>query len=98
MIADGFFGWVALSDERNFGYSAAHEEVPLPLLPSGPGGVHGDSLHRARSSTHRQEFGPQQKSSTALQVAEAKPRLLQSRIPHHLWNFRLPAHKTACWR
>jgi hypothetical protein len=27
---------------------------PLPLLPSGPGGVRGESLHRARSSTHRQ--------------------------------------------
>jgi hypothetical protein len=48
----------ALSDERNFGYSAAHEAVPLPLLPSGPGGVHGESLHKARSSTHRQEFVP----------------------------------------
>src|SRR5580704_6447089 len=35
----------------NFGYSAAHEADPLPLLPSGPGGVHGESLHRARSST-----------------------------------------------
>src|SRR5579875_3047741 len=41
-------------DERNFGYSAAHEADPLPLLPSGPGGVHGTSLHRARSSTDRQ--------------------------------------------
>ena len=40
----------ALSDERNFGYSAAHEAVPLPLLPSGPGGVCGESSHRARSS------------------------------------------------
>ena len=27
---------------------------PLPLLPSGPGGVRGESLHRARSSTDRQ--------------------------------------------
>src|SRR6266852_1571999 len=43
----------AAGDERNFGYSAAHEAGPLPLLPSGPGGVHGESLHRARSSTHR---------------------------------------------
>ena len=41
-------------DERNFGYSAAHETDPLPLLPSGPGGVCGESLHRARSSTLRQ--------------------------------------------
>ena len=41
-------------DKRNFGYSAAHEADPLPLLPSGPGGVHGESLHRARSSTDRQ--------------------------------------------
>jgi hypothetical protein len=36
--------------DRNFGYSAAHEADPLPLLPSGPGGVCGESLHRARSS------------------------------------------------
>src|SRR5580658_5748620 len=42
------------NDERNFGYSAAHETDPLPLLPSGPGGVRGESLHRARSPTHRQ--------------------------------------------
>ncbi len=42
------------NDERNFGWSAAPEPFPLPLLPSGPGGVCGDSLHRARSSTHRQ--------------------------------------------
>src|SRR5580704_18196151 len=42
------------NDERNFGYSAAHETDPLPLLPSGPGGVRGESLHRARSSTDRQ--------------------------------------------
>src|SRR3984957_14363247 len=41
------------SDQRNFGYSAAHETDPLPLLPSGPGGVCGESLHRARSSTLR---------------------------------------------
>ena len=40
-------------DKRNFGYSAAHEADPLPLLPSGPGGVRGESLHRARSSTDR---------------------------------------------
>ena len=43
-----------VSDERNFGYSAAHEAIPVPLLPSGPGGVRGTSSHRARSSTHRQ--------------------------------------------
>jgi hypothetical protein len=42
------------ADERNFGYSAAHEAIPVPLLPSGPGGVRGTSSHRARSSTHRQ--------------------------------------------
>src|SRR5271166_1661970 len=42
------------ADERNFGYSAAHEVIPVPLLPSGPGGVRGTSSHRARSSTHRQ--------------------------------------------
>src|ERR1700690_745204 len=41
-------------DKRNFGRSAAHEADPLPLLPSGPGGVRGESLHRARSSTDRQ--------------------------------------------
>ena len=41
------------NDERNFGYSAAHDVIPVPLLPSGPGGVRGASLHRARSSTHR---------------------------------------------
>ena len=43
-------------DERNFGYSAAHEVIPVPLLPSGPGGVRGTSSHRARSSTHRQSL------------------------------------------
>src|SRR5215470_8442546 len=36
---------------RNFGWSGAHEAIPVPLLPSGPGGVRGTSLHRARSST-----------------------------------------------
>ena len=48
------------ADERNFGYSAAHEAIPVPLLPSGPGGVRGTSSHRARSSTHpqsRKKFG-----------------------------------------
>jgi len=39
---------------RNFGWSAAPEAIPIPLLPSGPGGVRGTSLHRARSSTLRQ--------------------------------------------
>src|SRR5437870_4627342 len=39
--------------ERNFGSSAAPEVNPVPLLPSGPGGVRGTSLHRARSSTLR---------------------------------------------
>src|SRR5882762_5471628 len=43
---------VAVS-ERNFGWSAAPEAFPVPLLPSGPGGVRGTSLHRARSSTLR---------------------------------------------
>src|SRR5258708_2600767 len=43
---------VAVS-ERNFGWSAAPEAIPVPLLPSGPGGVRGTSLHRARSSTLR---------------------------------------------
>ena len=60
-------------DERNFGSSAAHEVFPLPLLPSGPGGVRGASLHRARSSTHRRSdfAGPQPQSSTAFQSAKA---------------------------
>src|SRR5947207_13528454 len=39
--------------ERNFGRSAAPEVIPVPLLPSGPGGVRGTSLHRARSYTLR---------------------------------------------
>src|SRR5256884_6598596 len=39
--------------ERNFGSSAAPEVNPVPLLPSGPGGVRGTSLHRARSTTLR---------------------------------------------
>src|SRR6266700_6949090 len=30
--------------------------MPVPLLPSGPGGVRGTSLHRARSSTLRQSL------------------------------------------
>ncbi len=61
----------ALSNERNFGYSAAHEAVPLPLLPSGPGGVRGESLHKARSSTHRQEFCTRSaQSSIAIQWAK----------------------------
>jgi len=38
---------------RNFGVPAAHLAYPVPLLPSGPGGVRGTSLHRARSSTER---------------------------------------------
>ena len=50
-------------------------QIPLPLLPSGPGGVHGESLHRARSSTHRQEFGPRAQSSTANGHAEENPPL-----------------------
>jgi len=62
----------ALGDERNFGYSAAHEAVPLPLLPSGPGGVHGESLHKARSSTHRQEFEPSAQSSIAMGWAKGE--------------------------
>jgi hypothetical protein len=53
------------ADERNFGYSAAHEVVPVPLLPSGPGGVRGTSSHRARSSTHRQS---RQDAATANEV------------------------------
>src|SRR5258708_12551626 len=36
------------------GETAAPEAFPIPLLPSGPGGVRGTSLHRARSSTLRQ--------------------------------------------
>src|ERR1039458_7599147 len=51
-VASGTFKHAA--DERNFGYSAAHEAIPVPLLPSGPGGVRGTSSHRARSSTHQQ--------------------------------------------
>jgi len=43
-----------LFSARNFGWSAAPEAIPIPLLPSGPGGVRGTSLHRARSSTLRQ--------------------------------------------
>src|SRR6266478_7523360 len=35
------------------GETAAPEAFPVPLLPSGPGGVRGTSLHRARSSTLR---------------------------------------------
>jgi hypothetical protein len=42
--------------KRNFGDSAAHLVDPVPLLPSGPGGVRGTSLHRARSSTVSQLF------------------------------------------
>src|SRR5882757_9154494 len=41
------------SKSRNFGVSAAHSAYPVPLLPSGPGGVRGTSLHEARSSTIR---------------------------------------------
>ena len=40
--------------QRNFGVSAAHSVFPVPLLPSGPGGVRGTSLHEARSSTTSQ--------------------------------------------
>src|SRR5690348_17398886 len=45
-----FFFLSAPRAGRNFGYSAAHEADPLPLLPSGPGGVRGESSHKARSS------------------------------------------------
>src|SRR5437870_13243965 len=39
--------------ERNFGSSAAPEVNPVPLLPPGPGGVRGASLHRARAASRR---------------------------------------------
>src|SRR5579863_2457781 len=67
---------------RNFGYSAAHKADPLPLLPSGPGGVHGTSLHRARSSidsSHAQEnFRARllRESSTALLSPDSSPRAI----------------------
>src|SRR5205807_4108055 len=53
--------------ERNFGSSAAPEAIPVPLLPSGPGGVRGTSLHRARSSTLRRSraFGASAEKSLA---------------------------------
>src|SRR5579859_94081 len=44
---------ITSSKSRNFGVSAAHSAYPVPLLPSGPGGVRGTSLHEARSSTIR---------------------------------------------
>jgi hypothetical protein len=54
-------------DSRNFGVSAAHLVDPVPLLPSGPGGVRGTSLHGARSSTSRQSRGRlQEKFNIAL--------------------------------
>src|SRR5258708_36977498 len=43
-----------LCKSRNFGFSEAHSAYPVPLLPSGPGGVRGTSLREARSSTIRQ--------------------------------------------
>ena len=60
--------------KRQFGYSAAHKVIPVPLLPSGPGGVRGAWLHRARSSTHRrfaisdliEKRNPQRESNTAI--------------------------------
>ena len=62
---------VAVS-ERNFGWSAAPEVIPVPLLPSGPGGVRGTSLHRARSSTlrHSRTFPASAEKSLAQSVAE----------------------------
>ena len=54
--------------ERNFGWSAAHKAIPVPLLPSGPGGVRGTLSHRARSSTLRQPRAPQNsRDATAMQ-------------------------------
>jgi hypothetical protein len=44
-------GVVSAGGERNFGWSAAPKAFPVPLLPSGPGGVRGTLSHRARSST-----------------------------------------------
>src|SRR5712692_11530993 len=35
------------------GFTAARDGDRLPLLPSGPDGVHGPRLHRTRSSTPR---------------------------------------------
>src|SRR5208283_2727788 len=56
---------------RNFGTSAAHLVYPVPLLPSGPGGVRGTSLHRARSSTVRQS-----RCASAMQSLTHRPNAL----------------------
>src|SRR6266480_4061223 len=71
-----------LSDERNFGWSAAPEVIPVPLLPSGPGGVRGTSLHRARSSTlrHLRPFPASAEKSLA-------QRLRPSQIARHRHSF-----------
>ena len=61
-----------LSDERNFGWSAAPEVIPVPLLPSGPGGVRGTSLHRARSSTLRRTRASRASASKSLAYSVAE--------------------------
>ena len=45
-------GVVSAGGERNFGWSAAPKAFPVPLLPSGSGGVRGTLSHRARSLAH----------------------------------------------
>jgi hypothetical protein len=68
-----------ISDERNFGYSAAHEAIPVPLLPSGPGGVRGTSSHRARSSTHRQSFRASKRTRVDCERSLAQRRVTKKR-------------------
>src|ERR1035437_1536256 len=43
--------WYMRGDMPDPGWSAAHDANPLPLLPSGPGGVCGRALHEVRGLT-----------------------------------------------
>src|ERR1700680_3540547 len=88
---------------RNFGSSAAHETDPLPLLPSGPGGVRGESLHRARSSTHRQGIriiACKRESSIPLCAAKGARRgakELAENCPDHFLLASIGRHLTQSW-
>jgi hypothetical protein len=83
--------------ERNFGWSAAPKAIPVPLLPSGPGGVRGTLSHRARSSTLRQpRFTKDKAMLRGKSLAQA---LCASEVPSRdVRNLRESLWKSQRWR